>query len=235
MKKIKIMAAVALLAVSTGTSAQFTNSNTSATGKITTSNSNGWNTLNVQYNPSSIKIDSESDYDEDFTAYTLEWTQAQSISSSAPLFVEYGLGVQYGFNSDEKDLYDTSFSTLFVHVPINLIYDFQIPNSPITFDPFVGIKLRCNILAQKKYTFKNKNIDGSKTLDYFDKDDWEKIGGYKVGDNKTWSRLSIGWQIGLNARFNNKFMIGVSYGSDLNEIAKKTKIGQTSIKLGMVF
>lgn len=52
------------------------------------------------------------------------------------------------------------------------------------------------------------------------------------GTDATWNRFQIGWQIGLNARFNSKFLLGLSYGTDFSEIHKKGKIKTTSITIG---
>ena len=51
----------------------------------------------------------------------------------------------------------------------------------------------------------------------------------------TWKRFQIGWQIGVKARLSRQFQLGVSYGSDFNEIAKKTKIATTSVNIGYTF
>ena len=54
-------------------------------------------------------------------------------------------------------------------------------------------------------------------------------------DDATWNRFQLGWQIGVNARINSSFLLGVSYGTDFSEIAEKIKIQTTSVTLGYCF
>ena len=226
MKNLKSLLTAIVLAASASASAQFTNSGSTASG-----GSGGWSTFNVQYNSGKLLYDVSGAKDQSFTAFTLEYTNALSVSQSIPLFVEWGVGLQYGFFSESEDEgeggWEQNFSMLSVPIPVNLVYDFQIPNSTVSIDPYVGLKLRGIILAQTKEEESYRGRSNSETFNYFDKDD--------VGDDNTWKRIQIGWQIGVNARFNNKYMVGLSYGSDLSEVAKKTKIGQFSVKLGLVF
>jgi len=76
--------------------------------------------------------------------------------------------------------------------------------------------------------------------DYYDEDELSQE--YNLFDKSdmdssdaTWKRLQVGWQIGVNARFSGKFMVGLSYGSDFSEIRKKVKVNTTSISLGYCF
>ena len=62
----------------------------------------------------------------------------------------------------------------------------------------------------------------------FDEDD--------MGDKDyTWKRFQIGWQIGVNARISNSFLLGVSYGTDFSEIVKDGKMKTTSVTVGYCF
>lgn len=239
MKNFKFWAVAALLAVSASASAQFTNTKSTG-GGVSTDISNGWSTFNVQYNASSFIYDVSGADNESFSAFTLEYTNAIGVSKSLPLFVEWGVGLQYGFKSDSDSKEDSgykidiekNFSMLSVPIPVSLVYDYQIPNSSISIDPYLGLKLRANILAQEKvertmeYRGEKESEDDTRNL--FDKDDMG-------GSDNTWNRFQVGWQIGANARFNNKFMVGISYGSDFSELAEKTKIGQFTAKIGLVF
>ena len=54
-------------------------------------------------------------------------------------------------------------------------------------------------------------------------------------DGKAWNRLQVGWQIGLKARLGSSFLVGLSYGNDMSEIAKKTTISTTSLTVGFAF
>ena len=92
----------------------------------------------------------------------------------------------------------------------------------------MGIKFRGIILAQEKYKISAYGKkEEEETYSYFDKDD--------VGSDGKWNRFQVGWQAGLNLRFNNIILLGISYGSDLTEVADKLKIRQLSAKIGVVF
>lgn len=209
MKSIKLLVAAVMLAVGTSASAQFTN--TSNGGSSTVANTDGWSTFYVQYNPISLDIDGE---EEDFTGFTIGMNKAFSISNSSPLFLETGVGLQYA-TYDENDLKINLFSA---KVPLNFIYNWQLPNSSISIAPYAGAMLRFNISGKAEYD--------DEDLDLFDEDEM-------YGDE--WKRFQIGWQIGVNARFNDKFLVGVSYGGDFSEIAEETKVKTTSITLGYCF
>lgn len=257
MGKIKFMAAAAMLAVCSSASAQF--SNTKGGSQSSSVDSKGWSTIYVQYNPSTISIDVTGVDDESFNAFTVGYNRAISISSSAPFYVELGGALQYSFKS--KDMLDEiadvksldedkvdpeqKYNMLSLKVPVSIMYDWKINNSNVHIAPFAGITMRYNIFGNKKmeYNFdsdyKDDLIDifgkkyfeekfSEKSLDLFDKKDM----GSK---DATWNRFQFGWQLGVNVRFNDKFLIGASYGSDFSEICKKAKISAWSIQLGYTF
>ena len=99
-------------------------------------------------------------------------------------------------------------------VPINFVYDFALPNSTISIDPFVGLSLRYNISG--------KLSDDDNDLDVFDKDDMGS-------SDSTFKRFQAGWQIGAKVRFEGGFMAGVSYGSDFSNIWE-VKSGSSKVK-----
>ena len=152
--------------------------------------------------------------------------------------MEQPLGVQYSFYKEDLgdgydyyyDDYDAEqkFSMFSFKIPVNLLYKFDIPNSTVSLMPHAGINLRYNLSAKMKYTYEDYYYDESKEVDLFDKKDMGS-------DKATWNRFQLGWQIGVKARFGQSFLVGVSYGSDFSEIAKKTKISTTTISLGYAF
>lgn len=227
MRKIRLIAVFALLMVCATSFAQFTNSSSSSSS---TASSDEWNTFWVEWNPSSLdpsKGDSQS-----FTGLSVGWSKAFSLSSSSPLFIEGGLGLQYSFYSEDFEDYDyegTEKVNMFsVKAPINFVYRYNLPNSNISLCPFAGVTLRYNLSGKEKYEFDDDEEGDSEEFDLFDKDDM----GSK---DATWKRFQIGWQIGAKALFNNKVSLGISYGSDLSEISKKVKVKTTSISLGFIF
>ncbi len=54
-------------------------------------------------------------------------------------------------------------------------------------------------------------------------------------DAATWNRIQVGWHIGLNARINDQFLIGASYGTDFSEITQKVNIHTASLTVGYCF
>lgn len=171
----------------------------------------GWSTFGIEYLPSSWSMDGTS---ESFTGLALNYTNAISLTQSAPLFLEWGVGGQYSFYS--KDDFKIRYAS--VKVPVNFIYDFQITNTRIHLDPYVGLKARFNVWGQAKEEYRG------------DSDSWNLF-----GDEGGWKRFQIGWNIGVKARFNDSFFVGVAYGSDFSKIADNTRVNEVSISLGLVF
>ena len=236
MKFFKFTAVAILMAMATSASAQFVDDHAS---------------FYVQYN--SLGVGDYAEYLDDADAdadklsgLTVGFNKAISVTSSLPLFVEFGAGLTYAwanfFEYDEGDdcgLCDDEYSItgkvvsehMMVNVPINLIYKFQLPNSSITIEPYVGLNLKAHLLGKMKtkYSYEAccddveeileeefEDLDeDDMTVDYFDKKD---MGGKKyVG-----SRLNYGWQIGANVDFGSAFA-GISYGSDLNKFMEYGK------------
>ena len=247
MKAIKILAVAALLAVSTGASAQFTSSSSSKSSS-TSVNTDGWSSVFFQWNPSTLKYDSKYADDQNFTGLSLGYSKGISIMETAPLYLEIGGVLQYSFYTIEPDddddyyyyyysratragsYYDdyyyygdgddkTKWNMLSIKVPVNLTYDFQVSDA-VTIAPYGGLTARFNL-------FGNIKNGDSKSQSIFD----EK----KVGKDYVAKRFQIGWQIGANVKFNDKWFLGASYGTDFSEIAKKTKISTASITAGLLF
>ena len=236
--------------------------NISSFAQSPNANSDGWSTVNVQWNPSTYVPDKGDS--ENFTGLSLGYNEAFSISQSIPLYIEVGLGVQYSFYSKDitedvaKELGVTTIAlaTLFrpeekinmlsTKVPFSLAYAFHIPETSLDLIPYVGLDFRYNIMgkANVKYNwtptglyqlklngYTQQQIDqqfGDRDLDLFDKKDMGS-------DAATWNRFQIGWHIRLNARINDKFLVGASYGTDFSEIAQKVKIHTATLMVGYCF
>lgn len=210
MKKILMLAIMAVIMVQAN--AQIVSSRSAMVTRHVTNEpktNDGWKTLGVEYLPGSFSYDGGSD---SFTGWAINYTQAIPVTQSAPLFLEWGLGAQYSYASED----DETINYVSVKVPINLIYDFQIPNTNINLDPYVGLKFRGNVWGE----YNNDYYDESYNL---------------FGDEFEWKRFQVGAQIGVKARFNNKFFVGIGYGFDFNEIAEDTKVNELSISAGIVF
>lgn len=242
MKQIKIFLTAAMLAVGATASAQFTNA--ASQGSKGAVNTDGWGTFYLQWNPSTLKVDVKNADDLSFTGFSIGYNKAFSVSKSSPLFLEAGVALQYSFNSEDyDDGYDdetiTQKTNFFsAKIPVSLMYKFDLPNSSVSLVPFVGVDFRFNISGKQKIEYDYDDDDyyyddyydddeDNYELDLFDKKD--------MGKNNVWKRFQIGWHIGINAHLGENWLIGVSYGSDFSEIAKKTKISTTSVTLGYRF
>ena len=220
MSRIKCIAVAAMIMVAASASAQFTNARQSGSSSVV--NTDEWNSIWAEWNPSVFSPkhgDSES-----FNAFSLGLSKAFNLTTSVPVFLEVGGGVQYSFASDFMDYDDVTFSMLSVKVPLSLIYKFDIPNSSVSLMPNAGLDFRFNILAKLSGDYDDEDLD----VDLFDKDDMGS------SDN-TWNRFQIGWHIGLKAKLGQSFLLGASYGSDFSEIAEKVHIKTTTVSLGFTF
>ena len=257
-----LMAAFALLA--TGSAfAQFANSTGGAKKTSTTANTSEWSSVYLQWNPSNFVTDVKGADDQSFTAFTLGFNKAFSIMQNQPLFIEVGGAVQYSFYSEdamdddewEDDLhylfgkdyedYDMpkdKFGMLSLKVPVSLTYNWQATDN-IVIAPYAGLTVRFNLVGSMWTKFDEDYVDDVKeyrklyyeeiqkqeeSKNIFDKDD--------MGDkDATANRFQLGWQIGVNFKFNNKWYLGAAYGADFSEFSKKTKISQPSITAGLLF
>ncbi len=220
MKNLKSLLTAVLAFGCLSVSAQFTNS---GGGVSSNANSEGWSSVYFQYNPSTLVIDYSGAKDRSFTGLMLGYSKAFSISSSLPLYVEAGGALEYSFYSDEVGGVDEKVNVLAIKVPVNLVYNYEIPNSSVALAPYLGVSLRGIILAKDKEEWNG----GDKTYDLFDKDD--------VGKDGQWKRIQFGAQLGCNVKFNNKFFLGLGYGTDFTEICKKEKMHEFIISAGLIF
>lgn len=206
MKKLFLMAIAAVMSL--GASAQLISSNT-----VTHKASDNYNRFSVSYT-------SLSNIDEDaMSGISAAWTKGIAISKTTPLFIETGLGLNYAWKSEDE--YKINWLT--ATIPVNLVYKYEISDG-IKLAPFAGIYLRGNLLGEM-----NIDDDYSQYMDDVNFFDDYDDGGYEA------SRFSFGWNIGVGVEI-NKFYLGLSYGSDLNEFVEDAdKIGTLSATVGFNF
>ena len=212
MKKIFIVAIMAVMGLHV--QAQIVSSRSAMTTRqvIEEPKTNtGWSTFGFEYLPSSFSFKHNS---ESFSGFAVNYTNATSVTQSIPLFIEWGIGAQFSNYSEEDDL---TIHYASIKVPLNIVYDFQIPNTSINLDPYIGLKFRGNVWGEWKDEYNDESYN------LFDKDEVD------------WKRFQIGWNLGMKVRFGDKFFLGVGYGSDFSEMAEDMKINETSLSLGFVF
>ncbi len=170
----------------------------------------------------------------------LEWLDAVSCSKSIPLYFDWGFNLNYNYRKDETESTKVTSNLFQIAVPLQVEYRLPV-GEKVHISPYLGLIARVNILgsgtseyetvgytsgskysAPRSYTKKE-----SKDINYFDKDD--------MGSSEAcWKRFQLGWNIGVNFDF-NKFYIGLSYGTDFMEIAKKCHSGTFKVGIGVAY
>ena len=191
--------------------------------------SNRWNTLFVEYNSISYLVDIANTDDESLTGISAGYSQFVPISPESPMCVEIGGAVQYAFKQDFYDKDDTDINLFSVRVPLNLAYAFELPNSSILFIPFAGVSGRFNFAGNVKYTGGTKDQDWN----LFDKKDMKEL--RLTTDLKPFNRFQFGWQLGAKVKLGESFLIGLAYGSDMSELAKKVTLSTLTFSAAYMF
>jgi opacity protein-like surface antigen len=229
--KIKFLALVAAMMISTTSFAQFAQF---AQSKSSSNSSNeiskGWNSLYVQYNSIGTSYSLSSfDYGDEYqkaidnsglsdklNAFSIGYNRAINLTPSTPLYLEVGAALQYAFYSDEITDHDVEVTLKFTanmltaKVPVSLLYHVAIPNSDFAIEPFAGIDFKYNIIgtakAKSEKTYNNKTYE-EKIDNIFDKKDCD---GHQA------NRFQAGWHVGANFVYKKAF-IGISYGQDFSK------------------
>ena len=258
--KIKFLALVAAMMISTTSFAQFSQSKSSSSSNEI---SKGWNSLYVQYNSigTSYSLSSFVDGDADqkaidnsglsdkLNAFSIGYNRAINVAPSIPLYVEFGAALQYAFYSDkasdeDKDYYYSEKYTvkytghiLTAKVPVSLLYHIAIPNSDFAIEPFAGVDFKYNISGSGKqketweYSYRG---DDPKIDEETTKID--NIFDKKKCDGHQANRFQAGWHIGANFVYKKAF-IGISYGQDFSKFQDQAdlKFNTLSATLGCRF
>lgn len=248
MKNFKSILTLGMLFVSTAGFAQFANnggSHSSGGGSALIKDTESYSRIYIGYNPTTISYDVKGVDNTTLNGFTFGYTKGISLSKNLPIFLELGARFNFGFKSenvsdeDDDDYYSTRLSydddydeyeeetckttTASLVVPINVAYKLTFAGGDFSVSPFLGITLKGNILGKEKYEYG----DEKETIDFFDKKDME-------GKEYTWNRFQAGWQIGANLDY-KALSLGFHYGSDFNEIAKKTNTKNWAINIGYKF
>ena len=251
--KILFFAAMSLIACNV--SAQFANTNSSnvnvSNNKVV--NTTEWQRVYISYNPMNMIVDLSDADDMSFNGFSIGYAKGFSVSNDIPLFIEAGAQVTYGTNTldseDDESLevynYELEQKTtiLNLNIPVNLAYKFTVDSKKLSIIPYVGVNFKGNIIGKSKL-----NLVDELDSDYMsEKEFWENAEDYGIKQEKNnfdkkdtgskdsqWKRFQMGWQIGVGINY-NKLYVGVSYGKDITELCKKTKLSTTSITLGYNF
>ena len=151
-----------------------------------------------------------------FTAVNASWYQARTITPDLPVFLQYGAGLQYTMGNMDFMDEDAPTNLLTVKVPVNVVYDFAVPNTELSVLPYAGLNLQGHILGSS---------DG---YSLFDEDEM----------GMAFNRISLGWQIGAKVAY-DKYFFGIGYEGPVTSLFKEdgmtVKLSQVNISVGMKF
>lgn len=261
MKTFKLLAMTAMMAVSTTASAQF--SNTSGSSSNTDGLSH--NTVYLEWNPSSFVPDKGSSqsftgfsavYGKTFDVsqgrfplfvevgaglqYSFYSEEEAGMKEKFNMFsakVPVNIGYSYQFPNSNISIDVYSGLTLRYNFSGKKKYEYSGNGEDADWSDYLdgmedylgGMGDYLDELLGEEYgELAGAGGNGKDELNVFDKDDMG-------GDDNTWKRFQIGWQAGANVRIKNKFLVGVSYGTDFSEISKKVNINTVTLKLGYCF
>ena len=156
MKKLYFLLVIAaLFFTSTTASAQFLNQG--GRGSSSAEVSNVMNFADITYSPVNFKAKGDGSSIDifDLNAISLNWGQARNIMNILPLYVHYGFNLQYAWKTDKDEdggwTIKETCSFLTAKIPVNLLYNLNIPNTAVSVMPYVGLNLQGHILGQEKY------------------------------------------------------------------------------------
>ena len=194
-----------------------------------------FSTFDLTYSPVTMKASYDGDsITDDFNGFSLNWAQARLLTDQLPVYLQYGAGVQFTWKTDTSsdDYYDmkvkntTTFLT--VKVPVNVLYNFAIPNTNLSVMPYVGLNAQIHVLGQSKTTTTYEDDKETSKMSYFSKDDMED----------PYNRFVLGWQIGAMVSY-NKYFVGIGYNGPVTSLYKngdfKIQTSQVNISLGIKF
>jgi hypothetical protein len=242
MRRILSIMIVALMSVAMSASAQFVTTEHKSSAIQPALPNKGWNSLYLEWNPSSSYIDGDS---WNFTGFSVGYNHSFRLSHSKPFYLETGLGLQYSFDNDDYtyDNWKNSSRQWFLSakIPVNLIYAFQIPNSSIILLPYAGLGLRSDFYGNFKNTIKNL---GDNVAYYGINNETVVVApGEEItidsNSSSNIDNLSIGCQVGIKALIAKHILLGAGYHHDIvyinHGVSFKAGYKGGDINIGYVF
>ncbi|MCM1070983.1 MAG: porin family protein [[Clostridium] fimetarium] len=241
MKAVKILMMAGALAIATPAFAQFSNASAGARstgGSSMVKDTNPYDRLSISYQNEKYSIDRKNADDYSTNGIAIDYLHGFSVSKTLPIFIETGIGANFGFYNDSETFdegstyeYEHKISTKTINlaIPVNVAYKFGI-NNDFAITPYLGLNFKLNVFSET--TNKREYADEDVQEDYgsthtnnnFDKKD--------VGKDYTWNRFQLGWHIGVGIDYKALY-VGLTYGTDFMEIAKK--VNTSTFKIGVGF
>ena len=214
MKAIKCMLTAVLLGCSALSFAQ-TSSDVEAWKGVRFSYDRTFASYNVE--------EGEEDEDMNMNGFSVGYEHAFKVAKKAPLFIQTGANLYFGRNKESGEGYEYKTTALGLTIPVNVVYGVKI-NDMLAIKPYTGFYLKVNLMGKGK-----ESSDGEKdeTYNCFDKEDME-------GEDGTWNRCQVGWQIGATLDI-NQFNVGIGYALDFNELAKELRTSKFAVTVGYNF
>lgn len=153
-------------------------------------------------------------------AISISYERANSVSS-IPLYVGYGLGLQYGFKNEKDGGYKYATNFLSFRVPVEVMYKLNIPGTALSVIPSLGFDPVLYVLGNQVVSH-----DGNKQS--------ENI----FGGNREMRRFNLDWHVAARVMYSQIFL-GIGYESPIVAFYNKdnTSIGirQVNISVGYCF
>lgn len=207
---------------------------------------NSYGSLYFQYNPSWLIYNIENVKSDYVNGFTLGYFRSIGIGGdNVPLFLEVGGNLQYGVHTTSEDIIKDwskakeTLRILSVNIPVNFGYSIRLGDN-LALNPYVGIKMRLNILAADKVSIiENSNLN-EKPLSYKNvvttSSSWNLYSSDDMGgSDNTWNRFQIGWQAGAKMVITEAFFVEAGYYMDFNRIASNTRFSSVNLGFGYCF
>ena len=242
MKKLMFIAAMAaFILMDVTASAQFVQSSGKPSGTSSAADPEAlFSTVDFTYSPMTINASSGNGSDSaDMTGLSINWSQARLLTNQLPLYLQYGAGLQYSWYKDsdsyEGDYYSYSYSAttsfLTLSVPVNVVCNFAVPNTPISVMPYLGLSANLHILGQTTTTMEEDGVEESKTYSFFSEDDMGS-------SSSTYNRFVLGWQVGAMVSL-DKYFLRFGYSGPVTNLYSqgefKINTSQVNLSIGLRF
>lgn len=222
MKTLKSLLVLAFVGLAGTASAQFANSNSSASGSSiwTTVNTDGYNRVYFGYNGVKAKVDYPGADDRKYPGFSVGYLKGIGLTQKVPLYLEVGGEIDFNRYSDDEDGWEYKETLLGLKIPVSLVYRLNI-NENFAISPLFGFDFRINLMGKAKEEYNG------------DSEDWNLFKDSDM-DGEAYKRFQAGWHIGVG--FDYKALhFGVDYGTSFNEITEKVKLATTSVTVGWNF
>lgn len=208
----------------------------------------GYNRAGLTYNLGHYNFNKEMKDEAGFSGFCtngfgLNYVHGFGLSESLPMYLEVGGELNFNFANkktfeDKEDGIKTFmlFQDINLNIPVNFTWQFDITDD-IKIAPYTGFSFKIHMMSRTKDKVEGYGQkDESKWYSVYDK-------GEDAMDGDTWNRFQMGWQIGANGIYKNKYTVGLEYGYDMIPAFNSTEDGDTyritngtfKITLGYIF